>query len=119
ERARPLTAVGHRLRFDAAIRSAWQALAAVHAQADALLCPTMSRLQPPADGEEPPGGLDMTGIFNLTSPCPALSVPCGWSSRGLPTGWQIGARRHGDEVARRIGAALERLQPWAERRPLV
>jgi Asp-tRNA(Asn)/Glu-tRNA(Gln) amidotransferase A subunit family amidase len=117
ERADRLGAIEHRRRFDAAVRDAWRRLSAVLAQADALLCPTMARLQPAADANA--SDLDMTGIFNLTSPCPAISVPCGWSEGGLPIGLQAVARRHRDDVALRVAAAVERLLPWADRRPPV
>ena len=59
----------------------------------------------------------MTSMFNYVSQCPALSVPAGWSSDGLPIGLQIVARRYRDDLALRIGAALERVRPWAHRRP--
>ena len=64
-------------------------------------------------------GLNLTAQFNYVSHCPALSVPSGWSSDGLPIGLQIVARRYRDDEALRIGAALERVRPWAERRPPV
>ena len=62
-------------------------------------------------------GLDMTGPFNLTAQCPALSVPAGWSDEGLPVGLQIVGRRFDDAGVLAIGAALERIRPWHHRRP--
>jgi Asp-tRNA(Asn)/Glu-tRNA(Gln) amidotransferase A subunit family amidase len=62
-------------------------------------------------------GLDMTAQFNYTSQCPALSVPAGFTDDGLPVGLQIVARRYEDDLALRIGAAVERARPWAARRP--
>jgi Asp-tRNA(Asn)/Glu-tRNA(Gln) amidotransferase A subunit family amidase len=56
-------------------------------------------------------------MFNYVSQCPVVSVPSGWSSDGLPIGLQIVARRYRDDVALRIGAALERVRPWAHLRP--
>ena len=38
-----------------------------------------------------------TNTFNLGS-APAISVPCGFSSQGLPIGLQIGSRSGGDEA---------------------
>jgi Asp-tRNA(Asn)/Glu-tRNA(Gln) amidotransferase A subunit family amidase len=105
----------------------WQKLAPIMERHDALLCPTMSRPAPPVDQddfyyyrEHADGryhGLDMTAWFNYTSQCPALSVPAGWSSEGLPIGLQIVAQRYRDDAALRIGATLESLAPWAHRRP--
>jgi Asp-tRNA(Asn)/Glu-tRNA(Gln) amidotransferase A subunit family amidase len=59
----------------------------------------------------------MTCQFNFVSQCPALSVPAGWTESGLPIGLQIVAKRYRDDQALRIGAALERHRPWADRRP--
>ena len=96
-------------------------------QHDALLCPTMSQAARPVDedddqwyDEDPDGryrGLDMTAVFNYMSQCPALSVPAGFTDEDLPVGLQIVARRYRDDVALQIGAALERVRPWAARRP--
>jgi len=106
---------------------AWQKLRRVLESYDALLCPTMSQPARPVDeddavwyrdrGDGLYHGLDLTSPFNYVSQCPALSVPSGWSSEGLPIGLQIVARRYRDDLALRIGAALERVRPWAHRRP--
>jgi Asp-tRNA(Asn)/Glu-tRNA(Gln) amidotransferase A subunit family amidase len=116
-------------RLEIVRQEGWEQLAAIHAEHDAFLCPTMAQLPPPIDVDEyalyrtePDGryhALDMTSQFNFTSPCPALSVPAGWSDEGLPVGLQIVTRPHRDDEALRIGAALERVRPWAERRPEV
>jgi Asp-tRNA(Asn)/Glu-tRNA(Gln) amidotransferase A subunit family amidase len=108
---------------------AWKRLAPMLERYDALLCPTMSQVARPVDeddfvwyedrGDGLYHGLDMTAQFNFVSQCPALNVPAGWSEDGLPIGLQIVARRYRDDQALRIGAALERLRPWADRRPPV
>ncbi len=59
-----------------------------------------------------------TWPFNLSGQ-PAVSVPCGWTDDGLPIGLQIVGRRCQDGLVLRVAAALERLQPWAGRRPPV
>jgi Asp-tRNA(Asn)/Glu-tRNA(Gln) amidotransferase A subunit family amidase len=64
-------------------------------------------------------GLDMTGQFNLLAPCPALSVPAGWTKDGLPIGLQIVGRRWRDDTVLTIGKALEAVRPWADKRPPV
>jgi len=105
----------------------WHKLAAVLADHDALLCPTMA-LPAPRIGRRDAEfnwvddagryhGLDMACPFNFTPQCPAFSVPAGFSAAGLPIGLQIVGRRFDDLGVLRIGAALERLQPWAGRRP--
>jgi Asp-tRNA(Asn)/Glu-tRNA(Gln) amidotransferase A subunit family amidase len=58
-------------------------------------------------------------VFNFVSQCPALSVPCGFSNDGLPIGLQVVGRRFEDLGVLSIGAALEKLQPWAAKRPAI
>ena len=55
----------------------------------------------------------MTSPFNVLSPCPVLAVPSGVASNGVPTGLQIVGRTFDDVSAFRVGAALERMRPWA------
>jgi Asp-tRNA(Asn)/Glu-tRNA(Gln) amidotransferase A subunit family amidase len=100
----------------------WRRLAAVLSRYDALLCPTMARGAPPnaergrnfwKPGEDGMiDGLDMTEFFNMTGQCPALSVPSGMTSGGLPTAVQIVGRRFDDPTVLRIGAAVEQRCPW-------
>jgi len=126
EAGRALGAVEFK-RLELVRTQAWQRLAPILERYDALLCPTMSQTARPvgeddaiwaADrGDGRYHGLDMTAQFNFVGQCPALSVPAGWSAEGLPIGLQIVARRYRDDEALRIGAALEQIRPWAERRP--
>jgi aspartyl-tRNA(Asn)/glutamyl-tRNA(Gln) amidotransferase subunit A len=55
----------------------------------------------------------MTTPFNVLAPCPVLAVPSGVASNGVPTGVQIVGRTYDDVGAFRVGAALERVRPWA------
>jgi aspartyl-tRNA(Asn)/glutamyl-tRNA(Gln) amidotransferase subunit A len=48
---------------------------------------------------------------------PAISVPAGWTTGGLPVGLQIVARRLEDALVLRAAAAFEALRPWTSRRP--
>ncbi len=110
----------HYKRLERVRTSLWHRLRNVLAGRDALLCPTMA--QPPwpaakADGvpAPPPGdgypSPDMTSIFNLVAPCPALSVPCGEHARpehaGLPIGLQIVGPRWREDIVLRIARAVE------------
>ena len=56
--------------------------------------------------------------FNATGH-PAASVPCGFTSDGLPIGLQIVGPLHEDRLVLRAAAAFERIAPWADRRPAV
>ena len=48
---------------------------------------------------------------------PAVSVPCGWTKKGLPVGLHIIGRRYADASVLRAAAAYEMALPWAEKRP--
>lgn len=83
---------------------------------DCLVTPTMATLPPPAEDDDadhyhllPDGRLytvDLTCPFNLTSPCPAISVPSG-SGQGLPLGLQIITPPHTDDLALTTAEAAE------------
>jgi aspartyl-tRNA(Asn)/glutamyl-tRNA(Gln) amidotransferase subunit A len=58
----------------------------------------------------------LTGPFSLTG-SPAITVPCGFNSEGLPIGLQIAGRAWDEAMTLRIGAAYERVTLWSERHP--
>jgi Asp-tRNA(Asn)/Glu-tRNA(Gln) amidotransferase A subunit family amidase len=58
----------------------------------------------------------LTYPFNLTGH-PAASIPCGWSSEGLPIGMQIIGKRFDEVSVLQVSKAFEELQPWQERKP--
>jgi Asp-tRNA(Asn)/Glu-tRNA(Gln) amidotransferase A subunit family amidase len=60
--------------------------------------------------------LAFTFPFNLTGQ-PVASVPCGFTSDGLPIGLQIVGGWHADSLVLCAAAAFESLQPWAHLRP--
>jgi aspartyl-tRNA(Asn)/glutamyl-tRNA(Gln) amidotransferase subunit A len=55
--------------------------------------------------------------FNLSGH-PAISLPCGWSSDGLPVGLQIVGPWHADRRVLALAAHLERERPCARPMPL-
>ncbi len=57
-----------------------------------------------------------TCIFNLTG-SPAASVPCGFSSDGLPLGMQLVGPLEDDITVMQAAAAFERARPWINKRP--
>ncbi len=114
-----------RLEF---VRTAqWHKLCQVFETHDALICPTTPVPAPSANssdaeqlGMRPDGKMnssDMTLVFNNVAQCPALSVPSGIHSSGLPTALQIVGHRFDDLTVLRIGVAVEKARPWAEKRP--
>jgi len=95
---------------------------------DLLLTPTMPTVAWEA-GKPAPAQIAGTPIadfgytpftfpFNLTGQ-PAATVPCGFSSDGLPIGLQIIGRRLDDATVLRACAAFEAARPWAGTRPQI
>ena len=98
---------------------------------DLLVTPTLACPAIPVDSEatgdvviegEPvlggyrAGWYPYTHPFNLTGH-PAVTVPCGWTSGGLPVGLQIVGRWFEDALVLRAAAALEAAHPWADHHP--
>jgi aspartyl-tRNA(Asn)/glutamyl-tRNA(Gln) amidotransferase subunit A len=95
-----------------------------HEHYDLLLTPTVP-ITPFVAGEEVPIGwhsqrwtswTPFTYPFNMTQQ-PAASVPCGWTSTGLPIGLQVVGPRHADDRVLAACAAYEQVQRWTHRRP--
>ena len=91
---------------------------------DVLLAPTSGRValklqeDPAVTSKETTSRLSFmrTNTFNLAS-SPAISVPCGFSTQGLPIGLQIGGRPGGEEVVLKMAHAYEQSTPWHSMRP--
>ena len=62
------------------------------------------------------GRISFTGPFNLAG-TPALSVPCGFSSTGMPIGLQIVGRPFEEETVLKLAYAFEQSTDWHNRRP--
>ena len=58
-----------------------------------------------------------TFVFNMTGH-PAASIPCGWSSEGLPIGMQIVGKRFADLTVLQVSKAFEEIAPWQDKRPI-
>lgn len=70
------------------------------------------------DGSLEPAGeaLRYTFPFDVTGQ-PALTVPCGFSSTGLPIGLQLVAGHFGEPTLLRLGHAYQRVTDWHDRVP--
>ena len=62
------------------------------------------------------GFTPFTYPFNLAGN-PAATVPCGFTSEGLPVGLQVVGARGADALVLQVSAAFERARPWAATRP--
>jgi len=90
-----------------------------HQDYDLLVTPTLPIAAFAAGAEVPPGSAmkrwpDWTPFsypFNLTQQ-PAISVPCGLTSDGLPAGLQIVGPRFADALVLRAARAYEKVKPW-------
>jgi aspartyl-tRNA(Asn)/glutamyl-tRNA(Gln) amidotransferase subunit A len=95
------------------------------ANVDALLVPTtMAPARPVAAidasaeayAEENFKYLRNTALGNILNLC-AVSVPCGFSSEGLPIGLMIYAKPFDEATALRVAHAYEQAAPWRARQP--
>lgn len=100
--------------------------AAAFQRADVIVSPTLPTF-PPAVGEvyAQSGDLrehiiDAFLRFNIPydlTGLPAISVPCGFSSQGLPIGFQIAGRAFDEAKVLRVAYAYEQNTDWHLRRP--
>jgi amidase len=60
--------------------------------------------------------LGITYAITLTG-LPAIVVPCGHTTQGLPVGLQIVGRRLAEASILRAAAAFEQVRPWDHQRP--
>jgi aspartyl-tRNA(Asn)/glutamyl-tRNA(Gln) amidotransferase subunit A len=57
-----------------------------------------------------------TGAFNLTG-LPAISIPCGFTSAGLPIGLQLVGRWWEEATVLRVAHAYQQATDWHKRTP--
>jgi amidase len=94
---------------------------------DLLLCPSAPVIPmllkdfPPnavLTRADTPGLLRHTGPFDLTG-SPTISVPCGFSTEGLPLSLQLIGRHDEEGLVMQAGHAYEQATGWHKRRPAV
>jgi aspartyl-tRNA(Asn)/glutamyl-tRNA(Gln) amidotransferase subunit A len=90
----------------------------VFKEVDAFLTPTHPFVAPPftVDAEADPGVRQFTVPVSFTG-FPAISVPCGFSSAGLPIGLQIVANDYQEQLLFRIAGTLEDATEFHLKRP--
>ncbi|MCB0119118.1 MAG: amidase [Anaerolineales bacterium] len=87
---------------------------------DVLILPTTPITAPILEGENAVERARLltrlTSPFNLTG-LPALSVPCGFDSEGLPIGLQIVSRAWNESGVLRIGYSYQEATDWHRKKP--
>ncbi|MCE2486495.1 MAG: amidase [Desulfurellaceae bacterium] len=89
---------------------------------DVFMLPTTGVMPAPIRSESPglylmaPDFAIYTPLFNLTG-FPALALPCGVSSAGLPIGFQLAGRPFDETTVFQVGHAYEQAAGWHERHP--
>jgi amidase len=93
---------------------------------DVLMTPALARTAIPAEGgygRPAPLAIDIAGrftpftpIFNLTGQ-PAIAVPAGVGSDGLPLAVQLVGRVGAEDTLYSLAGQIEEAAPWAQRRP--
>jgi aspartyl-tRNA(Asn)/glutamyl-tRNA(Gln) amidotransferase subunit A len=90
-----------------------------HTQYDVLITPTVP-IAPFEAGHDVPPGSGLGGWpewtpfsypFNMTQQ-PAISVPAGFTSDGLPIGLHIVGPRHSDDLVLAVAKLVEEIRPW-------
>ena len=107
-------------------QSVTNTMSAFMAAYDLLLTPTVPALAfaldvaapTTIDGSRvsPTHFLSFTRVCNITKQ-PAISVPAGWSTSGLPVGLQIVGRPLADRVVLAAASAYEQVRPWRDQWP--
>ncbi len=122
--AKQLTAVDYVRAVDA-IRMHSRVVVAFWDTHDVLITPTLPRTAPPLNtlgaelataGDEYMDFVGFTFPYNCTGQ-PAISLPLGTDSSGLPIGVQLVGPPHGEDVILGLAAQLEQVRPWSGRRP--
>jgi aspartyl-tRNA(Asn)/glutamyl-tRNA(Gln) amidotransferase subunit A len=103
----------------------------VFATVDVLVTPTQRGIAQPIATPQPPppgdrrgapapgaggGGLVNTAAFDIYG-LPTISVPCGFSSTGLPIGLQISGNHFAESTVLALAHAYEQATEWHRRRP--
>jgi amidase len=110
-----------RARTTARITALWEEI-------DVLLVPTLAKTAIAAEGaygKPALAAVDMAGrfapftpVFNVTGQ-PALSIPAGVGTDGLPLAVQLVGRVGAEDTLYSLAAQIEEAAPWAQRRPTV
>jgi aspartyl-tRNA(Asn)/glutamyl-tRNA(Gln) amidotransferase subunit A len=125
EQSKELTAAAY-IRARQEARAYAEGLASALDPVSLLIAPTLPIVTPDLDQKEVVIGRShedvRSALLRLTRPgnlsgLPAISLPCGFSSEGLPIGLQLIGRRSGELTLFRAAYAYEQATPWHRRFP--
>ncbi len=101
-------------------------ITALWREADVLLTPGLAKTAIAAEGgygKPAPLAIDIGGrftpytpVFNVTGQ-PAISIPAGFGSDGLPLSVQLVGRHGSEDLLYALAGQIETARPWADRRP--
>jgi amidase len=113
--------LGSRARTTARITALWE-------EFDVVVTPTVAKTAIAAEGgygKPAPMAIDIAGrfapftpIFNITGQ-PAISIPAGVGTDGLPLAVQLIGRVGAEDTLYSLAGQIEQAAPWAQRRPTV
>lgn len=89
-------------------------------EVDLILTPTANAAAPPIEGAEMIATTAQLTRFTYPwslAHMPAISIPCGFTSSGLPIGVQLGADHYQEALLFRAGVAYQGITDWHRRRP--
>jgi aspartyl-tRNA(Asn)/glutamyl-tRNA(Gln) amidotransferase subunit A len=95
----------------------------VFSQVDLFATPTTPITARPIEETSSGDGLQVTfSLIRFTNPLnflgvPAISLPCGFTTEGLPIGLQLAARWWDEEAVLRAAHTYEQATDWHRRRP--
>lgn len=105
------------LRAQRARHAMYREIEDVLRDVDALVWPSMHQCAPKVSEPESWAALQ-TQLSNLTGH-PSVSVPCGFSSSGLPVGLLVTGRMMDDATVLRVAAAYQGVTDWHETAPRI
>ena len=95
--------------------------AKVMERVDVIATPTSLKAASALKDLDPMGSMgapSFTGPFNQTG-MPAISVPCGFTSQGLPIGFQLAGRSFDEATVLRVAYTYQQQAGWYKQRPQV
>ncbi|MGB9622207.1 MAG: amidase family protein, partial [Candidatus Bathyarchaeia archaeon] len=97
-----------------------KAMGKLIASYDAVVAPTSRRAATPIDSEFrslSPSARDIMGAVGNLAGLPAISVPNGFTRRGLPTGIQFMGNPYSENAIIAVAKVYQSLTDWHERHP--